>query len=93
MADRPGIGQGICVTFTIQVTEETSVVARNQDPNEAYNIDETRNRTRILVVDDDPQMLHYVRDAITEAGYNAIVTADFSNPSSLIQSEKPDLVF
>ena len=91
-ADSPGVGQGTCVTFTILVTEETSVVARNQDPNEAYNIDETRNRTSILVVDDDPQTLHSVRDPLTEAGYNAIVTADSSKLSSLIQSERPALV-
>ena len=31
---------------------------------------------RILVVDDDPQTLRYVRDVLTRAGYEPIVTGD-----------------
>ena len=36
----------------------------------------TRERVRVLAVDDDPQALRYVRDVLTRAGYAPIVTGD-----------------
>ena len=47
---------------------------------------------RILVVDDDPQTLRYVRDELTRAGYTAIVTGHPSEVSALIEESRPDLV-
>jgi len=47
---------------------------------------------RVLVVDDDPQTLHYVRDALTAAGYRVRATGDHSELSRVIQEEKPHLV-
>ena len=46
----------------------------------------------ILVVDDDPLTLHYVRDALTEAGYAPVVTGDPQEASHLIETRKPQLV-
>ena len=51
-----------------------------------------REQSRILVVDDDPQALLYVRDALTAAGYSAIVTGDHQELSRIIRGEKPHLV-
>ena len=36
--------------------------------------------SRILVVDDDPQTLRYVRDTLADAGYDALVT-DWARPA------------
>ena len=48
--------------------------------------------TRILVVDDDPQTLRYVRDALAGAGYAPLVTGDPGELSNLIRVERPALV-
>ena len=51
-----------------------------------------REPARILVVDDDPQTLRFVRDALTQAGYAALVTGDHTELSQIIRTEKPHLV-
>ena len=47
---------------------------------------------RILAVDDDPQALRYVRDALAKAGYTPVVTGDPEEALRLVDEEKPDLV-
>ena len=53
---------------------------------------EVHEPTRILVVDDDPQTLRYVRDVLTAADYDALVTGDGRDLARIIETEKPDLV-
>ena len=48
--------------------------------------------TPILVVDDDPQTLRYVRDALAGSGYAPLVTGDPEELSTLIRTERPRLV-
>ena len=43
-------------------------------------------------MDDDPQALRYVRDALTKAGYVPIVTGDPEDVPRLMEEEKPHLV-
>ena len=47
---------------------------------------------RVLAVDDDPQALRYVRDALASAGYTPVVTGDPEEALRLVGEEKPDLV-
>ena len=47
---------------------------------------------RVLAVDDDPQTLRYVRDALTKAGYAPIVTGDPEEVPGLMKQERPHLV-
>ena len=47
---------------------------------------------RVLVVDDDPQTLRFVRGALTEAGYAPLVRGDHAELSRIIRTEKPGLV-
>ena len=51
-----------------------------------------REPVPILVVDDDPQMLRYVREVPSKAGYSPIVTGDHRELSRIIRTEKPHLI-
>ena len=92
-AESGGPGQGARFTFTIPVAEETGVVApavaSDRRPEPFRKGDEP---PRILVVDDDPQTLRYVRDTLTDAGHVALVTGDHRELSRLIETERPHLV-
>ena len=92
-AESGGLGQGARFTFTIPVAEETGVVApavaSDRRPEPFRKGDEP---PRILVVDDDPQTLRYVRDTLTDAGHVALVTGDHRELSRLIETERPHLV-
>ena len=46
----------------------------------------------MLAVDDEPQILRYVRNTLAEAGYTPIVTADPNEVENLVQTQAPDLV-
>ena len=43
-------------------------------------------------MDDDPQALRYVRDALLKSGYTPVVTGDPEEALRLVAEEKPDLV-
>ncbi len=47
---------------------------------------------RILVVDDDPRALRFVRDALSEAGYAQLVTGAAHDLPRIIRTERPRLV-
>ena len=90
-AESAGAGQGARFTFTVPVAEdiERSAPARPRPPGASP---EAREPVPILVVDDDPQTLRFVRDALTRAGYTALVTGDHAEISHIIRTEKPHLV-
>ena len=46
----------------------------------------------VLAVDDDPQALRYVRDALAGAGYQPVVTGDPEEEVCLMEEERPRLV-
>ena len=50
------------------------------------------HRTPILVVDDDPQTLGYVCDALSAAGYAPLTTDDPAKLPELVRAKKPRLV-
>ena len=92
-AESGGAGLGARFTFTIPVADH----ARDQAPAFAARRRSPRSRdpqepARILVVDDDPQTLRFVRDALTSAGYAPLVTGDHAELSHIIQAERPHLV-
>ena len=86
-AESGGVGKGTRFTFTIPVAEEAAAAPRWPAVTR-----EGAERARILVVDDDPQMLANVRDTLAEAGYAALVTGDHRNLAHIIETEKPQLV-
>ena len=90
-AESPGPGRGATFTFTLPVAGEPAVpaAAHAAQPPPAASRD---RRPRILVVDDDPQTLRFVRGALSEAGYTPLVTGAPDNLDRIIRTEKPQLV-
>ncbi len=83
-----GLGRGAKFTFTIPVADETTTELSGLSPRSRKG----ERQTRILVVDDDPQTLRYVRNVLTEAGYEPIVTADPEEALVLMEEDRPRLV-
>ncbi len=90
-AESDGPGRGARVTFTLPLAGEAAgdATAAGTEPQPPGGGQE---RTGILVVDDDPQTLRYVRDALTAAGYAPAVTGDPQDVAGLIGAKKPELV-
>ncbi len=86
-SDGPGLGSRF--TFTLPAVEEAPVLPSR--PSQRRRRKE-RERPRILCVDDDPQTLRYVRDALTKAGYAPVLTGDPEEVSRLMAEEEPRLV-
>ena len=92
-AESAGPGQGSRFTFTVPVADGPAGAAsapasasRSRSPRNG------REPPRVLVVDDDPMTLRFVRDALASAGYAPIATGDPRELARLIRSEKPKLV-
>ena len=86
-AESDGAGLGARFTFTLPGVEEAATV-----PPPSARPAEAGDGRRILVVDDDPEALRYVRHALSEADYDAIVTADPEEALALMQENSPHLV-
>ena len=85
-----GVGQGTRITFTLPAAghdreAEPGVRLRDTPPD-------LHEPTRVLVVDDDPHTLRFVRDALAAAGYTPLVTGDPADLARIIRSEEPHLV-
>ena len=88
-AESAGLGRGARFTFTVPKAEEAAgggAASLTRPPRDGPD------PTRILVVDDDPQDLGYVRNALAAAGYSLHVTGDLEEASRLVRSESPQLV-
>ena len=88
-AESDGLGLGSRFTFTVPAVEEAVILP---PPRSRRRRSKTRERPRVLCVDDDPQTLRYVRDALTKAGYTPVVTGDPEEVSRLMAEETPRLV-
>ena len=96
-AESEGLGMGARFTFTIPTVEETGSgtangPARLSTRSARGAVAQAGERVRVLAVDDDPQALRYVRDALASAGYTPVVTGDPAEALRLAGEEKPDLV-
>ena len=91
-AESAGPGRGARVTFTLPAADVAgdglAVPARSRSGPHR----DAAAPPRILVVDDDPETLRFVRDALTEAGYAPLVTGDHGELAHLLETERPALV-
>ena len=92
-AESAGTGQGTRFTFTIPASEEAGHgAAAGVATGGSRTPRDRREEKRILVVDDDPQTLRYVRDTLAAAGYVPLVTGDPGELPELLRTRKPQLV-
>ena len=92
-AESEGVGLGARFTFTLPATGEVATIGPREIPSRTHRAPQPgRDRPRIPVVDDDPQTLRYVRDALTKAGYSPTVTAEPDEVPRLMEEERPQLV-
>ncbi len=87
-AESQGPGFGARFTFTIPVVESTAETALHTGHRRRAALE----RKRVLAVDDDPQALRYIRDTLSGAGYDPVVTTDPGEVERLMEKEKPHLV-
>ena len=90
-SDGPGLGSRFIFTLPESEAAEPRRTSRAGRPS-AGNRRPSRGQGRVLVVDDDPQVLWYIRNTLTEAGYTPIVTWDPEEVERLIVEERPHLV-
>ena len=87
-AHSAGTGAGARFTFTIPAASaETAPLAAAQ-----HSTQQSEARTPVLVVDDDPQALYMVRNALATAGYAPLTSGDPGKLPELIRAERPSLV-
>ena len=85
-AESEGPGRGACITFTIPAAEPVSSAPV---PRSRRTL---RQLTRVLAVDDDPEALRKLRDALTREGFHPVVTGDPAEVARLLDEERPHLV-
>ena len=88
-AESDGLGLGSRFTFTLPAVEERGRRAARRPRRSQRREPEP---VRILCVDDDPQTLRDVRDALTRSGYAPVVTGDPEDVPRLMAEEPPRLV-
>ncbi len=91
-AESGGPGQGARFTFTLPAAGEAVAGPGAAARSRAAAHRDDREGPRILTVDDDPEMLRLVRDALSDAGYVALATGDPGELGHLLATEKPALV-
>ena len=91
-AESPGAGRGATFTFTLPVAGEAGAAPADRAAGAAPASPEFGEPPRILVVDDDPRALRFVRDALSEAGYAPLVTGAAHDLPRIIRTERPRLV-
>ena len=87
-AESAGPGTGTLVAFTLPAADDVPAAAA---PAEARPPD-GGGRPRVLVVDDDPQTLRFAREALGDAGFDAMATANFRDLARILDAERPALV-
>ena len=95
-AESEGLGRGARFTFTLPTVGEPSGSAATQRAPASGRraLDghgDGEERVPVLAVDDDPQALRYIRDALAMSGYAPVVTGDPEEAIRLMSEENPQL--
>ena len=90
-SDGPGTGARFSFTIPTVGTVDAPSPAQTAQPATRSARPEEQERVRVLAVDDDPEALRYIRAALTESGYEPIVTTEPQDALALVQDERPHL--
>ena len=92
-AESEGPGMGTRFTFTLPMALEAEHPVPAVASVSSTGVSRRRReRPRVLAVDDDPQTLRFVRDALANAGYAPTVTGDPEQVARLVEEVRPHLV-
>ncbi len=92
-AESDGPGMGARFTFTLPLAEASPSLVQSVAGIQPGMVENgNAARPHILLVDDDPHTLTYVRDVLTRSGYSLSVTTDPDHVSRLMDEEQPHLV-
>ncbi len=83
-------GPGLGARFTFTIPAAATPAAEEAGPGRPPRPE--AGGQPVLVVDDDPQTLAYVRKALSDAGYDPVVTADPGEALRLMRDGRPHLV-
>ena len=87
-----GLGFGSRFTFTVPVAATADLGRAGTATPEWEPGQLERTEVSILVVDDDPQTLRHVREALSGTGYSVTVTGDPVEALNVAKTSRPDLV-
>ncbi|MCY4391909.1 MAG: response regulator [Chloroflexi bacterium] len=88
-----GPGRGAQFTFTLPIAQPNAILGEPAaSEHSPEGLGKGRRRIRVLVVDDDPQTLSLVRDALTKAHFEPILTGDPQAVGRLLGEYRPQLV-
>ena len=88
-AESEGLGYGARITFTLPLSAD--VETRTAETRSAPPVAGSGESVRILAVDDDPNMLRYVRSILSDAGYSVRGTGNPDRALELLETEPPHL--
>ena len=91
-AESEGPGRGARFTFTLPVAEGVGGGVAAPSGTSSTTRPAAGERVRVLVVDDDPQMLRYLRVTLSQAGYASSVTGDPQDVLRLLEEQEPNLI-
>ena len=92
-AESPGLDLGTRITFTLPVAEQSCTVAVDALASVPRASDKEENGSlSVLVVDDDPEMLRYMGDILTAAGFEPLMSGDPREVCALLRTQRPQLV-
>ena len=91
-AESAGAGKGTRFAFTVPVEQDAGGASAVSDRARQGPRRKAADPIRILVLDDNPKTLRFVRDALSGAGYAPLVAGDHRNLARIIRTEKPRLV-
>ena len=95
-AESEGDLHGTQFTFTIPIAKEEEEVGPStgavQETSAHPSHPRAGKRTRVLAVDDEPQLLRFLRNLLTDAGYTSFGTGDPAEVLTLLDAEAPHIV-
>ena len=90
-AESPGPGHGTAVVITMPVTDDVNGEVSGISAGRLRELREDGAPTRILVVEDDPLMQRLLRNALSDEGYEPVVTGDHTQIARILRKEQPAL--